>query len=76
MKTSEEVAPRSHNLIFLSEKTDIGFNEETQIFLGVLMKYQLQGRYPDYSPVLPDIESVDEYLERTKILLQWLIEKL
>ncbi len=76
VKTSEEVAPRSHNLIFLSEKADIEFNEETQIFLGILMKYQLQGRYPDYSPVLPNIENVNKYLDKTKNLLQWLIEEL
>lgn len=42
VKTSGEVAPRSHNLIYLSEKADLTFETETQIFLGILMKYQLQ----------------------------------
>lgn len=76
VKTSEEMAPRSHNLIYLSEKADLEFDEETEIFLGILMKYQLQGRYPDYNPVLPDIIKVNEYLEKTKTLLQWLKERL
>ena len=76
VKTSGEVAPRSHNLIYLSEKTDLIFDNETEIFLGILMKYQLQGRYPDYNPVLPDILIVNEYFEMTKTLLKWLEEKL
>lgn len=40
------------------------------------MKYQLQGRYPDYDPVLPTISIVNEYFEKTKTLLQWLKERL
>ncbi len=76
VKTSGEIAPRSHNLIYLSEKTDLTFDEETDIFLGILMKYQLQGRYPDYNPVLPDNLKVSEYFNKTKALLQWLKEKL
>jgi HEPN domain-containing protein len=75
-KTTGEVAPRSHNLIYLSEKADLEFDNETEIFLGILMKYQLQGRYPDYNPVLPDILKVNDYFEKTKILLKWLKERL
>jgi HEPN domain-containing protein len=76
VKTLKEIAPKSHNLIYLSEKADLELDEDTQIFLGILMKYQLQGRYPDYNPVLPDIEKVNEYFEKTKTLLQWLKERL
>ena len=76
IKTTGEAAPRSHNLIYLSEKTNLSFDEETEIFLGVLMKYQLQGRYPDYNPVLPDIVKVNGYFEKTKNLYRWLREKL
>lgn len=76
VKTTKEVAPKSHNLIYLSEKADLEFDNENEIFLGILMKYQLQGRYPDYNPVLPDIIKVNEYLEKTKTLSEWLKEKL
>jgi HEPN domain-containing protein len=76
VKTSGEIAPKSHNLIYLSEKADLVFDNETEIFIGILMKYQLQGRYPDYNPVLPDILKVNEYFKRTKTLLQWLKERL
>ncbi len=40
------------------------------------MKYQLQGRYPDYSPVLPDQIRVNDYLKKTNELLKWLKAKL
>jgi HEPN domain-containing protein len=76
VKVSGEIAPRTHNLIYLSEKAKLELDEETMIFLGVLMKYQLQGRYPDYNPVLPEIKKVLEYFETTKSLSQWLKEKL
>jgi HEPN domain-containing protein len=76
VKVSGEVAPRSHNLIYLSEKADLKFDDETEIFLGILMKYQLQGRYPDYNPDLPDFLKVNEYFQKTKTLLKWLKERL
>lgn len=76
VKRVEEVAPRSHNLIFLSEQANLTFDDNTQIFLGILMKYQLQGRYPDYNPIIPDQIRIDEYLNKTKDLLKWLKMKL
>ena len=59
-------------MIYLSEKASIIFDEETEIFFGILMKYQLQGRYPDYNPIIPDFVKVNEYLYKTKDLLLWL----
>jgi HEPN domain-containing protein len=76
VKRTGEIAPRSHNLIYLSDNLELTLDEETQIFLGILMKYQLQGRYPDYSPTLPDQYIVNQYLSKTKDLLQWLKLKL
>lgn len=76
VKVSREIAPRTHNLIYLSEKANLEFDSETEIFLGILMKYQLQGRYPDYNPTLPNVLKINEYFEKTKTLLKWLKEKL
>lgn len=75
VKTTKEVAPRSHNLIFLSEKANLIFDEDDDIFLGILMKYQLQGRYP-YNPNVPDISKAKDYLSRTEKILEWLSKKL
>ncbi len=76
VKKFEDVAPRTHNLIYLSEKVALELDNESQIFIGILMKYQLQGRYPDYNPVLPDSILVVEYFEKTKTLFEWLKKKL
>lgn len=73
---TKEIAPRTHNLILLSDKAKIEFENENDMFLGVLMKYQLQGRYPDYNPVIPNKEKVQDYFNKTNELLQWLKEKL
>lgn len=40
------------------------------------MKYQLQGRYPDYDPKLPSKEKAIEFLNKTKIFVEWLKMKL
>jgi len=76
VKQSSEFAPRSHNLINLAEKTNLNFSDDDEIFLGILMKYQLQGRYPDYNPIIPDKLLVLNYLGKTEKILLWLKEKL
>lgn len=76
VKKTQEIAPRSHNLIYLSEKANLIFNEDDEIFLGILMKYQLQGRYPDYNPIVPNKNKVLEYLFKTENLLKWIKEQL
>lgn len=76
VKENGEMPPRTHNLIFLSEKANLSFEEETEIFVGILMKYQLQGRYPDYNPLIPNKLIILEYLETTEKLMLWLEKKL
>ena len=76
VKNTGDIAPRSHNLIHISENAGLTIDDDTQIFLGILMKYQLQGRYPDYNPLLPEQAIVNEYFNKTKNLFQWLKMKL
>ncbi len=72
VKVTNDFPPRTHNLIFLSEKANLKFDEDDEIFIGILMKYQLQGRYPDYNPILLDIKKVTLYFEKTNQLFLWL----
>lgn len=76
VKQTTDFAPRSHNLIYLSERANLVFNENEEIFLGILMNYQLQGRYPDYNPSVPDSMKIAEYLNQTENLVRWLEAKL
>ena len=76
VKQTKDIAPRSHNLIYLSERANLIFNEHDEIFLGILMKYQLQVRYPDYNPSIPERSKITDYLIQTENLFKWLEAKL
>lgn len=75
VKKTLEIAPRSHNLLYLSELAELEFVEDDELLLGILMKYQLQGRYPDYNPTIPTPDKAKEYLKHTKKLMLWLQAK-
>ncbi len=76
VKQNKTVAPKTHDLIYLAEHADLKLEEKHLNFLPLLMKYQLEGRYPDYSPLIPDRKMLNEYLEKTRDLLTWLTQKL
>lgn len=76
VRSTKEIAPKSHNLNFLLEKTDIEIDDQTSNFLGILMKYQLEGRYSDYNPMIPEYTMVEEYLLKTEELLKWFKQRL
>ena len=59
----------------LLEKAKLELTDKEEVFLGILMKYQLQGRYPDYNPVIPEEQIVQNYLKQTEDLLEWLKKK-
>ncbi|SDA96873.1 HEPN domain-containing protein [Algoriphagus alkaliphilus] len=40
VKITRRLAPKSHNLIYLSEKSKLILKDQTLEFFGVLMKYQ------------------------------------
>lgn len=50
---TKQVPPKTHNLLWLIEKTGLKLNEEQHNLLGELMVYQLEGRYPENFPVPP-----------------------
>ena len=76
VKASKNVPPKSHNLNWLLEKTDLKLNNEDKDFIGILMNYQLEGRYPQYYPPPPSYKIAYEYLSKTKELLSCLKNKL
>jgi len=76
VKSTKQIPPKSHNLIFLLEKTKLEIKPDDEIFFGILMRYQLQGRYPDYEPIIPNRLKAEEYLNKTKRIFKWLKEQL
>jgi HEPN domain-containing protein len=76
VKATSQIPPKSHNLFLLLENTGIEMTDEDAEFFGILMKYQLEGRYPDYNPQVPGEKIVKEYLKKTSEMLSWLKKKL
>jgi hypothetical protein len=50
--------------------------DEQAKFMSVLMKYQLEGRYPEYHPRPPSEKIVQDYFQKTKGLLECLRQML
>ena len=76
VKANNDFAPKTHNLIYLVNKAGLSLDDSKRELIGILLKYQLEGRYPEYKPEVPDSENAREYLKQTKELFKWLIEKL
>ena len=76
VKRTNQLAPKTHNLNYLYELSSVKVSEDDNLLLSVLMKYQLEGRYPDYNPKVPLIETVNDYLCKTKALFECLRQML
>jgi HEPN domain-containing protein len=76
VNSTKSLAPKTQDLINLSNKSDLQLKEKFQLLLVSLMKYQLEGRYPEYKLDPPNKEKTREYLNQTKELLEWLVQKL
>jgi HEPN domain-containing protein len=76
VKTIENFAPKTHDLIYLANKANLILDKDRNLILVMLMKYQLEGRYPDNNISSPGEEKANEYFHQTKELLEWLIQKL
>lgn len=70
VKQTENIPVRSHDLFHLIEIAKIEITEEQSNFLQILMKYQLEGRYPEFYPNSPSPDKINDYLNQTKNLLQ------
>ena len=73
------VPPKTHNLIYLYEQTNLVLSEEETDFLQMMSTYQLEGRYPDYLSFVHNTltkEQTEDIISEAKILFQCLQEKL
>ncbi len=76
VKYTGNVPPKIHNLSFLIEKTDLTLSESQLSLCDTLMFYQLEGRYPGFTPKIPSKIKSENILTQTKDLSQWLKAKL
>ena len=69
VKQIKNIPPKSHDLFYLSNLAKLEISEGQSDFMQILMKYQLEGRYPEYFPKAPSSDKINEYLYHTKSLL-------
>jgi HEPN domain-containing protein len=55
---TENIPPKIHNLLKLLKSAKIEVTEEQQLFMLILNKYQIEGRYPD------DIEKLYKFTNK------------
>ncbi len=73
------IPPRTHNLMYLFERTQLELSEEEADFLQMMNIYQIEGRYPEYMTYLHDTTEESEtanILSQTKQLFECLQNKL
>jgi len=76
VKVTGNVPPRTHNLLRLAELANVSPDEATIEFLGRLMIYQLEGRYPSEKPLQPSKKFTRQMLEKSREVNLWLKNQL
>ena len=71
VKKTSELAPKSHNLFMLAEKSGITLNDDNEYLFGLLMEYNIQGRYPGPSVAEHTGEQVSRFMKKTMEVLKW-----
>ena len=72
IKTKKDFPPKTHNLLFLANKCNLELNDTIKLLFSKLMKFQLEGRYPEIIQKTPTFEKSLTLLKETKETLNWL----
>ena len=75
-KTTQELAPRVHNLVRLSEISGITTPESYVILLSEMNAFNLEGRYPMPFITAVSAEEAANYITETQEVLEWLNSQL
>ncbi len=75
-RQTEDIPPRTHNLIRLTEIAGLKIDAEQEKFLRKFNVYQLEGRYPDSEQVSFNLGFAREKMSRAREMLKWLRKQL
>ena len=75
VKATGDLAPLTHNLVVLAEKTSLEFQEPARIYFVEMNRFSLHGRYPDPDRPLPGHREAEVYVRRAEETLVWLIQR-
>lgn len=73
---TNDLAPHSHDLLFLAQRAGIPLSDGQRDFLGRLQIYCLEGRYPTELPAPPTAEAVGQDWRQASEFIEWLIQRL
>jgi HEPN domain-containing protein len=73
---TRDLPPRSHDLLFLVERSGLELGGPQRDFIGRVQVYCLEGRYPTEQPPAPSEQSVADDLQEATEMIQWLINQL
>lgn len=71
-KATEELAPKIHNLVRLSEKAGLKLSDDQIDLLAEVSEFNIEGRYPEMLLPPPSREEVDGYMIRIYEVFQCL----
>jgi HEPN domain-containing protein len=72
----KDVAPRTHNLVRLSELSGIVLEQKQQDLLAEINPFNIEGRYPEVWGAIPTRKEAETLWQRTKKLFEWLKNQL
>ena len=73
---TQDLAPRLHNLVRLSEIAELSLNPDQLDILAEMNAFNIEGRYPDALSLPPTKKQALEYIAKSKKVFQWLIDQL
>lgn len=76
IRTTQDLAPRIHNLVRLVQIAALDIRPEYLDVLADMNAFNLEGRYPDVDLPLPTKEETQNYLARSEEVFQWLMSQL
>ena len=71
-KATQTVPPKTHNLQRLAEIAGLELQESDYRFLGEMMEFQVEGRYPEMAPKVPDKKTTADYFKKSGEVVGWL----
>lgn len=75
-RQTNDLPPRTHNLIRLADIAGLKLNANQEEFLREFGVYQLEGRYPDSAQIFLDKDFVRAEISKAKEIISWLKKQL
>jgi HEPN domain-containing protein len=76
VKKTKKFPPMIHNLISLARIADLTLTPDQVELLAMLNPLNIETRYPSVARQKPTKKEAEALIKRTKVVFEWLIEKL